>query len=222
AELLIIDEASMLTWRLLSEVFKTNPRWIILCGDPEQLPPVQGENTFKSLLEVLPKVSLNTIYRGSFQTKLIKLKSVDEVINKVVELARNLARAKKQFQVITSRYDTPCGVNVLNRVLKDVKEIEPKVIVNKNYYDREGNLLASNGQTGTLIRKDSSMAEVRIDGHSISIPLKYLSPAYAISVHKSQGSEWDYVIYVKHPIDSEQLQRTATTRAKVLTYVLSL
>ena len=222
---LVIDESSMLTWELFGEVLRREPEKVILCGDPKQLPPVFGENTFKSLLQILPKVNLSKIYRGRMLVKTIKCSTPIQAYNTIINMCKKLIQENKQFQVFSSRYDGTFGITNLNKQLKTnvYQNLSERVIVKRNYYN-QNTLIVPNGQTGIIVSKNQKDVIFKPDGsdNTIQIPYSYLTDAYAISVHKAQGSEWDYAIYVKHPGDSQEIVKVATTRARIETYVIDL
>lgn len=108
-----------------------------------------------------------------------------------------------------------------------------KVIVTSNLYD----LGVFNGETGKIIEINDDTGELVIDfgdreqaippvllvqnsrgGHSSIDPRKYVDLAYAITTHKSQGSEFKRVIYILNKSNSYSVNRrnfyTAITRAK--------
>jgi exodeoxyribonuclease V alpha subunit len=92
-----------------------------------------------------------------------------------------------------------------------------RVICTRNRYDVE----VFNGDVGVVDSHDGAGLLVRFDGRIV--PWVWdewpsLELAYAITVHKSQGSEYAAVVLVIHPSHSVMLQRnllyTAMTRAK--------
>jgi exodeoxyribonuclease V alpha subunit len=103
--------------------------------------------------------------------------------------------------------------------------IHDKVMQIRNNYDKE----VFNGDIGriTAIAWDSREISVRIDSREVVYDfgdLDELVPAYAVSVHKSQGSEYPVVIV---PIVTQHyilLQRnliyTAVTRGKKLVIIV--
>jgi exodeoxyribonuclease V alpha subunit len=111
-----------------------------------------------------------------------------------------------------------------------------KVMQTQNNYSKEWYLKGTlkimskgtgifNGDIGTLIKIDtkSGVATVDFDGRTAIIPGEYLSElelAYAITVHKSQGSEFKAVILpvvgVVPNLAYRNLLYTAVTRAKDL------
>ena len=102
-----------------------------------------------------------------------------------------------------------------------------KVIQMRNNYEKD----VFNGDMGEIVRIDTvdQVLTVQIDGRSIEYDFSdaaELSLAYAISVHRSQGSE--YPVVVIHLLTQHylMLQRnlicTAITRAKKLVVLVAL
>ncbi|MEO0560984.1 MAG: ATP-dependent RecD-like DNA helicase, partial [Chloroflexota bacterium] len=100
-----------------------------------------------------------------------------------------------------------------------------RIMVIKNQYDLD----VMNGDVGTIIRIDVPTGKgrgriqdvtVRLDnGKTVVFPARshrHLTLCYAISVHRSQGSEYPYVIipFDERPMMDRQLLYTALTRAK--------
>jgi len=86
-----------------------------------------------------------------------------------------------------------------------------------------------NGETGIVLKKDDAMRGIFASDKGIRdistsrIPAH--TPAFAMTVHKSQGSEFDHVVFVLPDIDSQIMKRelfyTAVTRAKSKLTVIS-
>jgi exodeoxyribonuclease V alpha subunit len=109
------------------------------------------------------------------------------------------------------------GLNpILEKNEQEKLFLNDKIINTKNNYDLE----IMNGDIGEIIRNDKETI-VKINNQEVSFNKKdiySLEPAYAISIHKSQGSEYPIVII---PISKEHthmlstnLLYTAITRAK--------
>jgi exodeoxyribonuclease V alpha subunit len=143
--------------------------------------------------------------------------------------------AKEDIQVLTPMYKGEMGVSNLNSLLKDVvnpkgEEIErggkslrvgDRVIQMRNNYDKE----VFNGDIGKIVDVDLDNRLIRVsyDNREITYDFSELDeimPAYAISIHKSQGSEYESVIVPIMTHHYVLLQRnlvyTALTRAKRL------
>lgn len=134
-------------------------------------------------------------------------------------------------QVLTPVRRGTLGTEGLNRVLQerlnpDGQEIArgkrqfrvgDRVICTRNRYDVE----VFNGDTGRVRSADKNGLSIDFDGRVIDWPwdeLGSLELAYAITVHKSQGSEYPAVVLVLHPSHGIMLRRnlfyTAVTRAR--------
>lgn len=150
----------------------------------------------------------------------------------------NLSDALRDVQVLAPMYRGRAGIERLNTRLQ--AELNPpapdkaertlprctfrvgdKVMITRNDYERE----VSNGDIGfvTSISEDDRLLHLDCDGRSITYEwadTDDLVHAYAISIHKAQGSEYPAVVI---PVVSEhavmlyrQLLYTAVTRARRL------
>lgn len=100
-----------------------------------------------------------------------------------------------------------------------------KVIQSSNNYDLD----VYNGDVGRVLRLDreTGLVQVRFGKRVVHYPLESLSDlelAYAITIHKSQGSEYPAVVVLMHKSHHIMLQRnllyTAVTRGKKLVILL--
>lgn len=147
--------------------------------------------------------------------------------------------ALAEIQVLTPMHRGLVGAGNLNRVLQQRLNPEgqtldrgerryregDKVMQIRNNYDKE----VFNGDIGRILRLDmeAQMAVVRIDERQVSYEFHELDevvPAYAISVHKSQGSEYPAVVLPLLTQHYVLLQRnllyTAITRGRRLVVVV--
>ncbi|MFT7519258.1 MAG: exodeoxyribonuclease V alpha subunit [Kiritimatiellia bacterium] len=134
-------------------------------------------------------------------------------------------------QVLSPMRRGPLGTNELNKVLQeglnpDGKPIKrggkefrtgDRVICTKNRYDVD----VFNGDVGRVVEARSDALVVEFDGRRVAwewSELNSLELAYAITVHKSQGSEYPAVVLALYNGHSIMLRRnlfyTAVTRAK--------
>ncbi|MCX7973122.1 MAG: ATP-dependent RecD-like DNA helicase [Candidatus Aminicenantes bacterium] len=185
---------------------------------------------------------LGLIYSRSSEADFLFIAQEEE--EKAFELVMDMACDKvpsklrlpplnSQIQVITPMYRGLCGVENLNRQLqarlnpqnKGIKlgqnelRVGDKVMQIRNNYDKE----VFNGDLGTIVSIDPEKWQIIVDYDGRSVlyerdELGEITLAYAISVHKSQGNEYQGVIMpllIQHYI---MLQRnlfyTALTRAK--------
>ena len=140
-----------------------------------------------------------------------------------------------QIQVLTPMHKGPIGAANLNAALQkllnpDGKEVAgagralrigDKVMQIRNNYDLE----VFNGDIGRIVAvdPDEGVVLVRIDDRTVAYApadLDELAPAYAVTVHKAQGSEYPCVVVPIHTQHYVLLQRnllyTAVTRGKRL------
>lgn len=152
-----------------------------------------------------------------------------DVLNTIKHVVRQCKKQNDNFQIIIPTKKSALGTERLNEVLCPL--INPsykqgfgmyqcgdRIIFTKN----EGDVC--NGDIATIIRVHSASrwtVAMDHDGSEIDInPTNYsFEHAYCITVHKSQGSEYDVTILVLHDLCSQMLlQRkllyTAVTRAK--------
>lgn len=84
-----------------------------------------------------------------------------------------------------------------------------------------------NGQTGTVVGVEAGGLVLTVEGERLTVPLDLvescLQPAYTLTVHKSQGSEWQNVVVVldvnSYWVDQSLLFTAATRARETLTLV---
>lgn len=162
-----------------------------------------------------------------------------EVVETVVQYCRsNLPRyyhvdPLQDIQVLTPMQRGECGAVNLNQVLQEAMNpskiflrqggtqyrLNDKVMQIRNDYDKE----VFNGDIGTITKVDMEEREltVRFDDRDVVYDvteLDELSLAYAVTIHKSQGSEYPIVVMPFTMSHFVMLQRnllyTGVTRAK--------
>ncbi len=165
----------------------------------------------------------------------------DKIPNIILSLCRD--QIPRQFglnsvtdvQVLTPMHKGALGTMALNSMLQkalnpQVKKgeafsIDDKVMHLRNNYQKE----VFNGEIGTVSRLDQEAARlwVTYDGREVAYDeadLDELTLAYAISVHKSQGSEYPVIILPMVTQHYIMLQRnllyTALTRAKQMVILI--
>jgi exodeoxyribonuclease V alpha subunit len=163
-----------------------------------------------------------------------------DVANAVLrEVTSHAAAAGGEMQVLTPQHKGGAGVEQINRALQAALNprsltsapswgtreerifVGDRVLQTRNDYE----LGVMNGETGVVI--DLSDTDLLVDFGEEGMPreCKYsrlqaaaLHLAYAITTHKSQGSEWPWVCVVVHSTHTMMLTRalvyTAITRAR--------
>ncbi|PIE60994.1 MAG: ATP-dependent RecD-like DNA helicase [Desulfobacterales bacterium] len=166
-----------------------------------------------------------------------------KVVNTITELcARRIPKAFphiEEVQVLTPMHRGEAGTINLNQCLQAALNDRPggieshgqifkpgdKVMHLKNNYDKE----VFNGDIGRVISSDNSKGTVWVDyeGRHVAyelLELDELTLAYTISVHKSQGSEYDAVVIAlttaHFPLLQRNLLYTAMTRGRHLVIIV--
>ena len=159
----------------------------------------------------------------------IPLEDASEIERKVSEIAqalKNTGLSESDIQVLSP---TRAWAEGLNKQLKPLfnpvaKGSEPgsfavgdRVIYTENDYARN----LHNGQAGTVVSATKSTLTVDYDGQTVhhkKAAMKHLELAYAMTIHKAQGSEFPAVIIPVHSSMGSVLSRnliyTAITRAR--------
>ncbi|HMR30507.1 MAG TPA: ATP-dependent RecD-like DNA helicase [Geminicoccaceae bacterium] len=145
----------------------------------------------------------------------------------------------RDVQVLCPVNRGPLGTRELNRLLQARLNPDPparhqrgdtryavgdKVMQVENDYGRE----VWNGDIGRITAIRDEAVEVEIDGRTLAYgfdELQQLVPAFAITVHKAQGSEYPAVVMPLARLHGRMLQRrllyTAVSRAKQLVVLLA-
>ncbi|MDR0831773.1 MAG: ATP-dependent RecD-like DNA helicase, partial [Bacillales bacterium] len=159
---------------------------------------------------------------------------VVNIVGKLVDLGFNFY----DIQILAPMYEGSSGINELNNriqekfnpknnKLKDVQidkyiyRLGDKILQLKNQPEDE----IYNGDIGTLIKidkEDGLVLTIDFEGNEVEIKgdkLENIALAYAVSIHKSQGSEYPIVIVVISKDSYHMLRKdliyTAFTRAKI-------
>lgn len=212
-DLVVVDEGSMIDAGMMARLLqavKTGAR-LVLLGDDDQLPPVEAGNLFADLVALSPVCRLTRCLRTDLTEIVDKAEAVKQ--GKIIEtlpLPSIAELAQLEGTILTPLRRGPYGADALNRQLHARRKGPVPIVVKKNDLKRG----LSNGDVGIL---EGGVARFTED---LSVPAALLPPydyAYVLSVHKSQGSEYDRV-HVLLPQGSERFGRemlyTAITRAR--------
>src|SRR5215216_4967435 len=273
ADLVVVDETSMLDVLLANKVIKAIPpgAHLLLVVDVDQLPSVGAGEVLRDLLAAdrLPRVRLTHVFRQAQQSGVITNAhrinagqppitwgladfflfaedEPDQVADLVVDIVANRLPRRfgldpaREVQVLCPKHRGPAGAGVLNERLQAaltpgreglaerrfggrVYRVGDKVMQIRNNYDK-GTAGVFNGSVGvvTALSLEDSELRVRLDedeevGYGFD-ELDELTHAYAVSIHRSQGSEYPCVVIPLTTSAWLMLQRnllyTAVTRAK--------
>jgi exodeoxyribonuclease V alpha subunit len=277
ADVVIVDEASMIDNLLMHHFLKAVPRGsvLVLVGDVNQLPSVGAGNVLKDIIAsgLVPVVELNEIFRQAMGSLIItnahrinqgefpripdpkeetlqdfyfiQKEKPEDVLATILDLVTNRIPSRFKInpidgiQVLTPMHRGVIGAENLNKVLQEalnksqvelprggrIYKLGDKVMQIKNDYDRE----VFNGDIGRITRIDPEEQEVTVefDGRQVEYDFSDLNElllAYAVSVHKSQGSEYPVVVIPVHISHYMLLQRnllyTGVTRARKLVIIV--
>lgn len=274
ADLLIVDEASMIDTELMYRLLRAVPSGcrLIFVGDVNQLPSVGPGNVLKDMLEskAFATATLTEIFRQASGSRIIlnahrinqgampdtkhgkesdfffiEEEDPEKVLHQV--LALNASRLPLRYgyhplndiQVLVPMKKGIIGADNLNVQLQEKlngKEsyierggrrykVGDKVMQTKNNYNKE----IYNGDIGLIkeIDREEETVVVNFDGNEVFYEfseLDELTLAYAVSVHKYQGSESKAIILIVHTTHFRLLQRnliyTGVTRGKELVIVI--
>jgi exodeoxyribonuclease V alpha subunit len=183
--------------------------------------------------------------KAETEFKFVRVSDEERIVGFIVEMAAKLKSRNANFQVLSPKYDGTVGVNNLNERLRDrLNPAGPKewkrgdqhfrlgdrLMVIRNDYKRS----VYNGDVGKLIDIgwDTLLVKIHGVGEGADMEVEFteqaaedkLRLAYAITVHKSQGSEFDTIILPIVRDQGRMLQRnllyTAVTRAKKRVWLL--
>jgi exodeoxyribonuclease V alpha subunit len=187
---------------------------------------------------------LSLPFKEDSEFRFVQMSSDKDIANMVVQMAAKLKGRDANFQVLSPKYEGTVGVDNLNRLLRnqlnpdkgqlswellDIRVGDRLMIIKNNY-----KLNVYNGDIGKLksINKDSLTLKIHGVGHTpdmnVNIP-KELAPqmlklAYAVTVHRCQGEEFETIILPLVRAHGRMLQRnlfyTAITRARKRVWVL--
>jgi exodeoxyribonuclease V alpha subunit len=273
ADLLVVDEASMLDVLLANKLVKAIPpgAHLLLVGDVDQLPSVGAGEVLRDLLaaERLPRVRLTRVFRQAQQSGVVANahrinagqhpvthgladfflfpeEDSEQVADLVVDIVANrLPRRfgldpRREVQVLCPMHRGPAGAGVLNERLQAaltpgreglaerrfggrVYRVGDKVMQIRNNYDKgsAGVFNGSVGQVTALSLEDSELRVLLDEDEEVAYgfdELDELTHAYAVSIHRSQGSEYPCAVVPLTMSAWMMLQRnllyTAVTRAR--------
>jgi exodeoxyribonuclease V alpha subunit len=148
--------------------------------------------------------------------------------NNINEVAQEALQNLSNFQILTALREGPWGVKAVNQKVGDILGVNANtwyegrpVMVTKNDYG----LKLNNGDIGIAI-KDLEHDYLRVafpdQEHGVRwvLPsrLTHIETVYAMTVHKSQGSEFKHTVMVlpdhDSPVLSKELLYTGITRAR--------
>ncbi|MBL1098058.1 SF1B family DNA helicase RecD2 [Streptomyces coffeae] len=276
ADLVVVDEASMLDLLLANKLVKAVPpgAHLLFVGDVDQLPSVGAGEVLRDLLSPgspVPAVRLTRIFRQAQQSGVVTNAhrinegvppltqglsdfflfvedDTEETGRLTVDVAARRIPAKfgldprRDVQVLAPMHRGPAGAGALNGLLQqaitparpDLPErrfggrifrVGDKVTQIRNNYEKGANGVF-NGTVGVVTSLDTDEQRLTVlTDEDEEVPYDFdeldeLAHAYAVTIHRSQGSEYPAVVIPVTTGAWMMLQRnllyTAVTRAKRL------
>ncbi|WP_407565051.1 ATP-dependent RecD-like DNA helicase [Streptomyces sp. 184] len=276
ADLVVVDEASMLDLLLANKLAKAVPpgAHLLLVGDVDQLPSVGAGEVLRDLLAdggPVPAVRLTRIFRQARQSGVVtnahRINSGVQPLTQglpdfflfaeddteaagrlTVDVAARRVPAKfgldprRDVQVLAPMHRGPAGAGALNGLLQEAVtpgrpglaekrfggrtfRVGDKVTQIRNNYEKGRNGVF-NGTVGVVTALDAVEQRLTVlTDEDEEVPYDFdeldeLAHAYAVTIHRSQGSEYPAVVIPVTTGAWMMLQRnllyTAVTRAKKL------
>lgn len=276
ADLVVVDEASMLDLLLANKLVKAVPpgAHLLLVGDVDQLPSVGAGEVLRDLLAAsspVPSVRLTRVFRQAQQSGVVtnahRINSgvppvttgladfflfaeddTEAAGRLTVDVAARRIPAKfgldprRDIQVLAPMHRGPAGAGTLNGLLQQaitparpdlperrfggrVFRVGDKVTQIRNNYEkgRNGVFNGTVGVVTALSVEDQRLTVLTDEDEEVPYDfdeLDELAHAYAVTIHRSQGSEYPAVVIPVTTGAWMMLQRnlvyTAVTRAKRL------
>lgn len=183
--------------------------------------------------------------KSDSEFRFVPISDEEKARQYIVKMATKLKERDANFQVLSPKYEGATGVNSLNTSLRDALNppgppewhgktqhfrLGDRIMVIKNNYKKG----VWNGDVGKLVYISEGHITLRIYGVGDQTDQEVtftraeadetLRLAYAITVHKSQGSEFDTILLPVFNTHGRMLQRnllyTAVTRAKKRVWLL--
>ena len=256
ADLIVIDETSMIDTNLMYHLINAVKSSIVFIGDQNQLPSIGPGTVLADMMKALPTTKLDIIFRQKNTSAIIPnsdrinkglfpfFNNKDFIFyeyespDQILEIYKKELKTGDEVQILTPVKRSETGTINLNKLIQDninpehpnkpqvvfgdkTFRVGDRVMQHQNNYDKE----IFNGDTGiiTKIYKDEDEIHTVVDflGREVEFiddEVKTLDLSYAMTIHKSQGSQFDTVIIPLTTSHFIMLKRnliyTAVTRAK--------
>lgn len=263
ADMIIVDEASLLSLSLASQLFyMASPSTrLVFVGDYNQLPSIDPGSVLSDLEHsgIVPVTTLTTCYRQGSDAKAITdaasivsssngscwwpfpsgttldsplhfieansdTTAQDAMLNAVKQLiAKGIS--PQDIQVLSPTKKRPLGTVALNTKLRGLLNpsgtgtnetfcIGDKIVCTENMPEKG----VTNGDIGQVLFVKRRSVMARFGGGAVELPKSKVELAYALTVHKAQGSEYPVVVLAlsmkMQPLLYKSMLYTALTRAR--------
>jgi ATP-dependent exoDNAse (exonuclease V), alpha subunit - helicase superfamily I member len=233
-DVIVIDESGMLSTPLMAALLGVySGEQLVFVGDKNQLEPIEYGRPFERIQELFPKTELKNNMRSEARDVIglgREILGEPQNANLQIENIENVSTAKEAFEK---------GAEVLlsftNKAVQEtneqqrLKNTEPAISPNFSVGDV---IVAKTNETGQyyngqLFRLTEYNKAVQVDQEQHIVVFDTPNDlyfnfdlAYGLTIHKSQGSEWDCVAYQPSSMDYRNLAYVAVTRAKKKLFIV--
>lgn len=225
ADLIIVDECSMIDAKMFPKLLSSiqSGSRVVLMGDPAQLPSIEGGTFFADLIDSQKVIC--TQLKRNFRSENEEINGLAFAIlennpqDALKEIEPFLVEgdvldyARRGFHILCCMRQGPMGADHLNEkilpTLSSENESVP-ILITRNDYDLD----LYNGETGVV---KNGIAYFSGNKKFLVHELPPYEYGYCISVHKSQGSEYENVLLLVpegSEIFGKEMLYTGVTRAK--------
>lgn len=190
-----------------------------------------GQSTLVDNIKKINDGDINLQQDDSF--KIINVNTNEELLSEIDKYYK-----KTKYQILSPIKGNSIGTNTINPLVQSTifpnKKgfqyghnlfcVQDKIIMMQNNYELE----YYNGDIGEVIKINADGISVSINKEIIDIPIAHMDDvclAYAITIHKSQGSEYPGIIISLPDSNQSMLKRkliyTAVSRAKLNAIILN-
>jgi len=206
------DEISMIGMHLLAKVLIAlrDDCLIYYTGDYQQLEPVKDISTEELLTELCENIELTEQHRQDEGFNPMDIQVEEKQLDNLEELVSEASRKGLMILCDTKRLTRMVNDLVSEKLIAGVPVMITKKDARKGTY---------NGLLGKFKGMDGYNYVIELEGGQIvrysEVQRTHFAIAHAITVHKSQGSEWDHGLVlldgrIKHT--NPKLEYTARTR----------
>ena len=222
--------------QLLKDLIEANSRDVVYLKQLYR--QKDGSNIIKLAYDINDGVVEESVFDKGKDLKLFETNNIMSTIRDIA--VKHKDDDYKEFQILVPMYKTINGIDNINKVLQDMfnpkSSSKKEISIGENVY-REGDKILQlvnmpdekiyNGDIGIIDSINKKEMIVDFDGNSVKFtPSNYgmFKHGYAISIHKSQGSEFNTVVIPVVGGYGKMLYRklyyTAVTRSKNNLYIV--
>lgn len=225
-DVIVIDESGMLSTPLFNRLMNVyKGQQLIFVGDKNQIPPVEYGRPFERIQSIFKTFELKQNHRSesadiiALGREILGIPQNANMEFKNIEMVNTTQEAFTQGAEVVLTYTNAkvSEVNEEQRIKGGGRSISPNFAVGDSIISKTNDRRFFNGQLFEVVSFDKIKNKTTGEVISLKSPrdLEYnFDFAYGLTIHKSQGSEWDTVAYQPGANDTRNLAYVAVTRAK--------